>query len=167
MDIPASPQVKRLSRKDITLTKFVKEKIESFDRVRKTDLHTPETPRRHSKQLSSRRQEREKNAEGEKYDEEIEEEKDDGGDDFVSKREKVIGRFQTKDRHCSRFVYNLLCYVPYIDDEVLNQSSTRTPLAWSALLWVAVYRVAFFAIWVWLQIITGILPPFFSLQLKN
>ena len=100
-----------------------------------------------------------------------EEEKDDGGDDFVSKREKVIGRFQTKDRHCSRFVYNLLCYVPYIDDEVLNQSSTRTPLAWSALLWAAVYRVAFFAIWVWLQIITGILTlsllPFFIPQTKK
>lgn len=153
--------MKRLSRKDITLSKFVKEKIESFDRVRKTDIHTPEVPRRHSQKLQGNK-EREKYAEGQREDlvrvddghEGVEDEEE--PDDFMSKREKVIGRFQTKDRHCSRFIYNLLCYVPYIDDEVINQSSTRTPLTWSVLLWASVYRVAFFAIWVWLQIITGI-----------
>jgi hypothetical protein len=137
--------VKRLAREDITLAGFVKEKFTSFERARKEDLHK-ERPR--SVNVTSHRDVLIGSEVGD------EEDVDDGPSASTSKS-RVVGRFRTKDRHCSRFIYNLLCYVPYIDEEVLNDSSIRTPLTWSNLVWASVYRISFFAIWVWLQIITG------------
>ncbi|KAL6062212.1 hypothetical protein QOT17_012328 [Balamuthia mandrillaris] len=75
------------------------------------------------------------------------------------KREKVRSRRRQgrMDTHCSRYFYNLFCFLTYVDKKRLETSSVaalRNSVNWSMLFWGLVFKLMFGLIWFWLQLFT-------------
>jgi len=64
--------------------------------------------------------------------------------------------FKEKDVHCSRWFYNLFCFIEWIDWNRKQESSAANVniTSWGTLLWGFLYRILLFGIWAWLQFFT-------------
>lgn len=63
--------------------------------------------------------------------------------------------YQEKDMHCSRWFYNIFCFIEWIDWNRKQESSTaNVEIAWKTLVWGFIYRALLYGVWAWLQFFT-------------
>jgi len=60
--------------------------------------------------------------------------------------------YQEKDMHCSRWFYNIFCFIEWIDwNRKQESSAAHVEIAWKTLVWGVIYRALLYGVWAWLQ----------------
>jgi hypothetical protein len=63
--------------------------------------------------------------------------------------------YTEKDLHCSRWFYNIFCFIEWIDwNRKQESSAAHVEIAWKTLVWGFIYRALLFGVWAWLQFFT-------------